>query len=207
MANQWFRMYHEFATDPKIQMLSESDQRRYLMVLCLRCSNEHVTLHDEQVAFQLRISNDEWLKTKDVFIHNNLIENNNKPTAWDKRQYVSDSSTARVKAYRDKKKRECNVTVTPPDTDTDTEKKQKKKKTSGFIKPTIPEIKSYFEEKNYNLDADEFFNHYEANGWMRGKTKIKNWKACARTWLKNSNNNKPANEPAMPKEFKGWENE
>ena len=29
----WFRMYAEFATDPKVQMLSEADQRRYIMLL------------------------------------------------------------------------------------------------------------------------------------------------------------------------------
>ena len=63
MANQWFRMYAEFATDPKVQMMSEANQRRFVMVLCLRCSNDHVTLQDEEVAFQLRISNDEWAQT------------------------------------------------------------------------------------------------------------------------------------------------
>ena len=36
---RWFRMYSEFATDPKVQMLGEADQRRYIMLLCLRCSN------------------------------------------------------------------------------------------------------------------------------------------------------------------------
>ena len=60
MANPWFRMYAEFATDPKVQMMSEADQRRFVMLLCLRCSNDDVTLHDDEVAFQLRISNDEW---------------------------------------------------------------------------------------------------------------------------------------------------
>lgn len=35
----WFRLYAEFATDQKVQMLSEADQRRYIMLLCLRCSN------------------------------------------------------------------------------------------------------------------------------------------------------------------------
>ena len=125
MSNPWFRMYHEFATDPKIQMLSEVNQRRYLMVLCLRCSNADVTLQDEQVAFQLRIAVDEWLQSKAVLQAANLICNDNKPTAWDKRQYLSDSSTARVARHRAKqekpKKQPCNVTVTPPDTDTDTE--------------------------------------------------------------------------------------
>jgi len=64
MTNTWFRLYAEFATDPKVQMLSEADQRRYIMLLCLRCSNGAVTLQDTEVAFQLRISNEEWSITK-----------------------------------------------------------------------------------------------------------------------------------------------
>lgn len=121
----WFRMYSEFATDPKVQMLSESVQRRFIMLLCLRCGNGDVTLHDDEIAFQLRISNDDWLATKAVLVSKGLIDDDSSPLAWDKRQYVSDSSAARVRAHRERKKaakkQGCNVTVTPPDTDTDTD--------------------------------------------------------------------------------------
>lgn len=122
---QWFRMYSEFATDPKVQMLSEVDQRRFIMLLCLRCGNDNVTFHDEEIAFQLRISNEDWQTTKSVLQSKGLIDDSSQPVAWNKRQYISDSSTARVRAHRDRKKKaakqECNVSVTPPDTDTDTE--------------------------------------------------------------------------------------
>lgn len=126
MANAWFRMYAEFSTDPKVQMLSEADQRRYVMLLCMRCSNGDVTLHDDEVAFQLRISNEQWEATKATLQAKGLITADALPVAWDKRQYVSDSSSARVAAYREKKKRERNVTVTPPDTDTDTDTEESK---------------------------------------------------------------------------------
>jgi hypothetical protein len=118
----WFRMYAEFANDPKVQMLSEAEQRRYIMLLCIRCSNGYVTLHDNEVAFQLRVSLDEWVTTKAVLIGKNLISNDNTPNAWDKRQYASDSSAERVSAHRERKKQLCNVTVTPPETETETEK-------------------------------------------------------------------------------------
>lgn len=124
MANPWFRMYSEFATDPKVQMLSEADQRRFVMVLCMRCSNDNVTLHDTEIAFQLRISNEQWLDTKAVFIAKNLINEDNTPTAWDKRQFASDSSAERVARYRAKKKSERNdgnVTVTPPEAEAEAE--------------------------------------------------------------------------------------
>jgi len=106
-----------------------------------------------------------------------------------------EDSTARSKSVE----RKSNHTDT--DTDTEADKDKKKKKPRGFIKPTIPEIRAYFEEKQYSIDADEFFHHYEANGWMRGKTKIVSWKSCAQTWLKNNK------EPSRPKEFTGFNNE
>ncbi len=138
MSNPWFRMYHEFATDQKVQMLSEADQRRYVMLLCLRCSNEGVTLHDDEVAFLLRITDEEWQATKVVLLRKNLIDEDNLPTNWDKRQFKSDNCKERVRACRKRKKERelalkmasdaareadgnaCNVTVTAPDTETDT---------------------------------------------------------------------------------------
>ncbi len=104
MANQWFRMYHEFATDPKVQMLSETDQRRYVMLLCLKCCNDDVTLHEDEVAFQLRISNEELQATKRVLVEKGLVGEALQPTAWDKRQYKSDSSATRVARHRAKRK-------------------------------------------------------------------------------------------------------
>jgi len=59
--------------------------------------------------------------------------------------------------------------------------------TKGKFKiPTIIEIKEYCTERNNNIDADAFFDFYEANGWMQGKGKpIVSWKACVRTWETN----------------------
>lgn len=125
----WFRMYHEFATDPKVQMMNEAYQRRYIMLLCLRCRNGDVTLQETEVAFQLRITDDEWAATKREFVSRGLINKDNKPTAWDTRQMLSDSSAARVAKWRDKMKQSGNVTETATkrrkitDTDKDTDNK------------------------------------------------------------------------------------
>lgn len=129
MANQWFRMYAEFANDPKVQMLSEVDQRRYIMLLCMRCGNGDVTFHDDEVAFQLRISSEDWASSKGRLLSKGLITESNVPANWEKRQFSSDSSTARVAAHRERKKRACNVSgnsigtkANGLDTDTDTER-------------------------------------------------------------------------------------
>lgn len=57
-----------------------------------------------------------------------------------------------------------------------------KKKTVRFTPPSLSEVKDYCLERKNNIDPERFLNHYEANGWMRGKNKIKSWKACVRTW-------------------------
>jgi predicted phage replisome organizer len=56
------------------------------------------------------------------------------------------------------------------------------KKTLKFIIPTIDEIKDYCQERNNNVDAEMFFNFYESKGWLVGKAKMKDWKACVHTW-------------------------
>jgi hypothetical protein len=131
MANPWFRMYSEFAHDHKLQMMSEANQRRFIMLLCLRCSNGIVTLHDTQVAFQLRISEEEWNTTKALFVAQGIIDSDNNVLNWEKRQFISDSSRERVARYRERhgngKSNMSNVTVTVQDTDTDTDTEQNKK--------------------------------------------------------------------------------
>jgi hypothetical protein len=46
-------------------------------------------------------------------------------------------------------------------------------------------IKEYCKERSNSVDPVRFVDHYTANGWVRGKTPIKDWKACIRTWEKN----------------------
>ena len=59
-----------------------------------------------------------------------------------------------------------------------------------FKKPTIEEIKTYCEERQNNIDGEKFYDFYESKGWMVGKNKMKDWKACIRTW---ENRNKVVN--------------
>ncbi len=141
--NQWFRLYAEFAFDPKVQMMSEALQRRFVMLLCLRCGNGDEMLHplqDDEIAFQMRIGESEWHETKSVFIAKGFIDECNNILNWNQRQFVSDSSAERVRRHRERKKQGKiadklgNVTVTPPeaeaDTETDTEKSSSSSKQS-----------------------------------------------------------------------------
>jgi len=59
-----------------------------------------------------------------------------------------------------------------------------------FKPPTLEEVQAYCKERNNKVDAETFIDHYTANGWIRGKTKIKDWKACVRTWEKSDKQQK-----------------
>lgn len=161
MSNPWFRLYSEFASDHKMQMMSEAYQRRYVMLLCLRCSNGDVTLQDEEVAFQLRISSDEWSETKAAFIGKNLIDKHNRVLAWERRQFISDSSVERVRKHREKVKHERNVTVTPPDTEqnrTDAEQSREKNSTTAAVAAApAPKKSVVVSDQNF----DRFWDAYD----------------------------------------------
>lgn len=139
MANPWFRLYSEFADDPKVQMMPESMQRRLIMLMCSKCKDE--TLHETQRAFHWRITLAELAETKALFIENGFIDESWNPINWNKRQFLSDSSTDRVRRHRQALKQDetlqaPNVTangtgkwalVTAPEQNrTDTEQKHKK---------------------------------------------------------------------------------
>ena len=59
-----------------------------------------------------------------------------------------------------------------------------------FTPPTVDEVAAYCRERGNTVDAQRFVDFYTASGWMRGKTPIRDWKACVRTWERNANNDR-----------------
>lgn len=66
-------------------------------------------------------------------------------------------------------------------------------KRKRFEKPTLSQITQYCLERNNNVNAEQFYDYYESNGWKVGKNSMKDWKAAVRTWEKNNYNRKPVN--------------
>jgi hypothetical protein len=63
--------------------------------------------------------------------------------------------------------------------------------TSSVVeKPTIDEIKNYFQQNNFpELEAQKFFNYFSSVGWLvGGKTPMVDWQAAAQNWIINSIN-------------------
>ena len=54
-----------------------------------------------------------------------------------------------------------------------------------FIPPSIEEVQEYCKERGNYVDAQRFIDFYQSKGWMVGKNKMKDWKACIRNWERN----------------------
>lgn len=74
-----------------------------------------------------------------------------------------------------------------------------KERNESFKKPTLEEVNEYCKERNNGIDAEYFIDFYESKNWMIGKSKMKDWKACVRTWEKNRK--KDNKEEVLPEWF------
>ena len=80
-----------------------------------------------------------------------------------------------------------------------------------FSPPTVEQVRAYLRERGVppadaQTEADKFVDRYEANGWIVGKTKMKDWKAAARNWLRNRKEwGQPAAQPTTPYGGRTWE--
>lgn len=114
----------------------------------------------------------------------------------------------RHRALKEAQSLQCNGVVTICNTDIDIEKdidkEQEKevcadesadtpqtKQVKRFSKLTVEEVAAYCKERNNNVDPQRFWDFYEAKGWKIGKSPMKDWKACVRTWEKDGQGKTP----------------
>ena len=71
------------------------------------------------------------------------------------------------------------------------------KPSKRFSKPTLEEVQAYCQERKNGVDAEKWYNHYEAVGWKVGKNPMKDWKASVRTWERNKNDGKTMPRPKV----------
>lgn len=141
--SRWFRLYAEVLNDPKVQKLAADDFRSWVNLLCLACENEGKIPDVADVSFALRMPEHGVLTLLERLSSGGLIDRMSggpdgwhyAPHCWAKRQYKSDTSTERVKRFRE---RSATVSVTPPETDTDTDTEI----TTNVVIARPPKIKS-----------------------------------------------------------------
>lgn len=104
------------------------------------------------------------------------------------------NQNARKRAKNELKRAKNEQTLSNNDNEKDNDNYNERERINNahITKPTIQEIKEYIENKSLNVDAEKFYTYNESVGWMRGKTKIINWKAALLYWAKTERNNDTA---------------
>lgn len=134
---KWFRLWHEWGHDPKIQIMPEHMQRRHIMLLCLRRQTDTEKLTDKDIAHYMRISLEDTLETKALFEAKGFIDNGWCILKWTKRQTPSDLSTDRVRKFRKKQEKD--------------QKRPKRKRNA---------LEKRREEREYSLFVDLIWSSY-----------------------------------------------
>jgi hypothetical protein len=139
----WFRVYTEAVDDEKLRLLAFEDRWHFVALLC--CKGQGILddpsrLLKRKIAIKLGLD----LSTLDEVARRlsevGLIDKETlQPIKWNERQFKSDSSAERTKAYRDRLKRHRDVTVTAQETDTesDTESDTNTEKTKPAASETL----------------------------------------------------------------------
>lgn len=76
------------------------------------------------------------------------------------------------------------------------EKENTPAKRKRFQPPSVSEVSDYCREHSLSMDAERFVDYYTANGWMAGRSRIRDWQAAARNWARREQQDTPV-EPEM----------
>lgn len=84
------------------------------------------------------------------------------------------------------------------DKDKDKDRDKDKNKDRVFKKPTLDNIRDYCISRNNNINPEQFYDYYEANGWKINRNPMKDWKATVRNWERNEFNRKSTDNFGLP---------
>jgi hypothetical protein len=184
---RWFRFYQEALDDPKVQRLDPFDFKCWVNMLCLACRNEGKLPPVADISFALRLSVNDCQTVLERLSNGGLIDRaSGGPNGmhhaihnWEKRQYKSDTSTPRVKRFRERSE---TVTVTAPETDTDTECKVPLDRGRTRRGTRLPEDWVPKQDLEFTVELEKF------RDWARsapGQKGVKaDWDATWRNWMR-----------------------
>jgi hypothetical protein len=163
--------------------MSDEHVGMYIRLLCLQHQKGRLTDKDMNYICKSYVEDVYFKFTKDV---DGLYYNIRMEQESLRRQKYSKSRRDNVlHRYNDKKDKSTYVvhmeTENENRNEVDIDNRNK-----AFKPPTLEEVTAYCKERNNKVEPQTFIDHYQANGWIRGKTKIKDWKACVRTWEKSA---------------------
>ena len=143
---QWFRLYSRIIDDEKLRLLAFEDRWHFVALCCLKSDGlldePDTDLRTRRIAVKLGVQVRELDEISRRLREVELIDEGMNPLAWDELQYKSDKSTDRVKAFRERQKKQggnkakqsCNVSETAQETEQNrTEQKKPRKRGSRHV--------------------------------------------------------------------------
>lgn len=147
-------------------------------------------------------------------IHNYIQSDRYKETTYKEQKALLEYDENKAYRLMDTK---CIQNVSTLETQDRLEIGKDRKGKNIWVAPTLEQIQEYCKSRHNNVDAQRFFDYYEASGWKDSKgNKVKNWKQKVITWEKHdsapvkTDDYKPMTEDKMSDEFKkhmeedGW---
>ena len=206
----WLKLKEDFFTDKRIKRLrriSGGDTYTiiYLKLLLLSLKDSGKLFYDgvetdfiKELALTIDETEDDVMVTVNYLMAQGLMEIITENDEYFLTEIPSligskTASTRRSRKSRGQKALQCNTGATPCNLlqqncngDIEIEKDSSAKSTTTkrkrFEKPTLSQIEQYCIERNNTVNAEQFFDYYESNGWKVGKNSMKDWKAAVRTW-------------------------
>ena len=131
----WFRFYQSALEDPRIQRLPGDLFKSWVNLLCLTSKNDGILPPIDDIAFSLRMTEDEADIVINKLLNAHLLERKGAwlaPTDWHDRQFLDKTNAQRQRNFRQRQKGRNalhnddrnalhNGPVTSQDTDTDTD--------------------------------------------------------------------------------------
>jgi hypothetical protein len=166
-------------------LMSMEQKGKFITLLCIQHQKGHLS---EKDMLQICGTYDEDIFSKFQKNSEGKFFNVRLEQEVDKRKSYSESRR------NNRKKKEDVIIISDTyvehmENENENENTIKEKKVSAFQKPSIVEIKTYMTEIGMADLSEQWFNHYQATGWMIGKNKMKDWRASVRTWKANQKNN------------------
>ena len=154
-SNKYFSKFFNITPGRISQIISSLVSKGYISVLYIRDNQE---IKERQI----HINRPPYPEVVNKL--NTYLENDKRGSKYSKEGYLENA-------------KENNISMNNINNNINKENAKRK-----FSKPTIEEVQNYCQERNNGINAEAFYDFYESKDWYVGKNKMKDWKACVRTW-------------------------
>jgi len=144
MALPWFRMWAEAVDDEKLRLLAFEDRWHFVALLCLKAQGvldeRNPALRRQKICIKLGLDSLELETVMKRLVTVGLVTSKGQPVNWGKRQFQSDSSTNRVRAFRERSRNvsetdQIQIQIQKQNIDTETE--ALRSSSSGDLSPSL----------------------------------------------------------------------